>query len=283
MESYLLQKLTELDIPDLVELSTLLGWDYSAEEMTTVLKAGLVYGHKDEAGKTVSSSAIFPYGEELASLGVVMVHPDHRRRGLGKEAVVRCMKELASVPTMLVATSEGVPLYEGVGYKTVGTLHKFLCDQYRAEHAPPLAEGYEILPLSSEDLEAVVQLDQLALGGQRRPFLQTRISQAKEGILLKQGNEIVGYGLSIQGPVYLVIGSIVAPDAAAAMNMVHHLAQNHDGKLRIDVPSEHHHLHGELEARGFTLVNQPPIMLANSDRLPPRNGTLFAISSQAFG
>ncbi|MCK9905732.1 GNAT family N-acetyltransferase, partial [Frankia sp. Cpl3] len=195
-----------------------------------VLHSGTVYGHKDETGKVVSSAAIFPYGEQLASLGVVMVHPDHRRRGLGKEAVMRCMEELSGVPTMLVATAQGVPLYESLGYQTVGTLHKFLCDQYKPADSLSFGQKYEILPLTTGHFEAVVRLDQMSIGGERRQFLAARVAQAKEGIILQQAGEIVGYGLSVQGPNYLVIGSIVAPDAAGALQMINHLAQNHFGK-----------------------------------------------------
>lgn len=282
MDSLTLHRLDEADIPDLVELSAHLDWDYSPEEVATVMKTGVVYGHKNK-GKTISSAAIFAYGDALASVGMVMVHPDYRRRGLGKDATRKCLADFPLVPAMLVATAQGVPLYENLGFKTVDSLHKYICEQYMPPVQYALDERHTILPLTADHFEDVVRLDREALGEDRRRFLEVRIAQAKEGFILLQDEQLTGYGLSVQGPVHLVIGSIVAPNARLAAALIHRLAEGHTGKMRIDVPAQQKQLHATLESSGFEMVNQPPVMLLHAEKLPGRKETLFAIASQAYG
>ncbi|WP_100374854.1 hypothetical protein [Bacillus sp. FJAT-45037] len=61
------------------------------------------------------------------------------------------------------------------------------------------------------------------------------------------------------------------------------LAFNHKGNLRIDITSGNDCLTNFLRKRGFENVSNPPVMIINSDRMPERNNTLWAISAQVFG
>lgn len=60
------------------------------------------------------------------------------------------------------------------------------------------------------------------------------------------------------------------------------LALNHQGKLRIDVPSSNNELMLLLDKNGFEKVSEPPIMMKNSVNMPFRNKELFAIAAQVF-
>ncbi len=61
------------------------------------------------------------YGTELAWIGMVLVHPDFRRRGLGKALLEHCIHYLRSEREIdcikLDATPEGRPLYEKLGFE----------------------------------------------------------------------------------------------------------------------------------------------------------------------
>ena len=97
--------------------------------MEVVLRSGHFFAHRGPGGKVVSTAAIFPYST-LASLGVVMVDPDYRRRGLATRLVDACISAVPDRPILLVATEEGKPLYEKLGFKTVGTLDKLVAKRY---------------------------------------------------------------------------------------------------------------------------------------------------------
>ncbi|EMT50250.1 acetyltransferase [Brevibacillus borstelensis AK1] len=98
-----------------------------------------------------------------------------------------------------------------------------------------------------------------------------------------QDGAVIGYGLSVEGPVNLILGPIVAFDLQGAKQIVEQLASGYQGKLRIDVPSGHEEFLVFLEQCGFQKASQPPIMIRNAEKLPERNGHLYAIAAQAFG
>ena len=67
-----------------------------------------------------------------------------------------------------------------------------------------------------------------------------------------------------------------------AMRMVHYLAREHNGKLRIDVPEGKKDFMKELEITGFKKVNTPPIMMKNSDKLLKRNNGDYIVLRHKF-
>lgn len=277
------------DIPSLVELSATLGWDYSTEDLTTIFASGIAYGHKTETGQLLSSAAVFPYGPELASLGMVMVDPEHRRKGLGQTATQKVMESLPdkNTPIMLVATQQGYPMYEKMGYRTIGTLHKFIAETYQPHEDEQQIDltGYQIQHLTHDNFAEILRLDTDSLGTDRKTFLQARLNQSQTGVILRRtkDNTAAGFALSIPGTAVTILGPVTAPNPTLAFALIDHLARQTTAPLRIDIPSEQTALIEKLPAHGFTLQTQPPVMLWNAEHLPPRNNTLFGIAAQAFG
>lgn len=272
------------DIPGLIDLSNSVGWDYDLDEVTTVISSGRIYGHKNEEGEIVSSAAIIDYGSRLASIGMVIVREDYRGMGLGKIATLKCLESVPiNTSVMLIATEEGKPMYEKMGFNTIDSVYKFLCNSY--EPLITSSDFYSnISPLSEEDLSGVISLDTEAFGVNRETFLMNRINQSADSLVVKSlDGAIIGCGLSVKGPVNLILGPIVAADSETALLITNELAKNHLGKLRIDVPSGNETFMSNLEKCGFIKVSQPPIMVINSNELPLRNNTLYGIAAQIFG
>ncbi|KSU63163.1 acetyltransferase [[Bacillus] enclensis] len=270
------------DIKDLMELSASVGWDYDEYEIGTVLSSGKIFGHKNAEGKIVSSAAIVLYDNKLASIGMVIVHKEYRGMGLGKDATQKCLDFTSSnTSIMLIATEEGRPLYDKMGFITVDCVHKFLCDEYN-----PLNRSGDVTikRFSSNNITEILKLDKAAFGDKRSKFLQNRINQSEQCLVVRDNKaNIIGYGISILGPVNLILGPIVAPESQTAALILDKLASRHQGKLRIDVPSGNEDFMLFLEQQGFKQVSQPPVMVINSAEMPPRNKTLFGIAAQIFG
>ncbi|MDC2864429.1 GNAT family N-acetyltransferase [Bacillus sp. BP-3] len=283
-KNFKLSILDENDIEGLISLSELVGWDYDRNEIRTVMSSGKILGHKNEMGQIVSSAAIIAYDTNLASIGMVIVNPKYRGQGLGKKATKECINLAAEKTSiMLIATTEGKPLYKKMGFHEVGYVHKFICNNYTAsdEYFSTRLKAEE---LRENDLNTVIELDKNAFGDSRREFLVNRIRQSHQSLVLKdEFGSILGYGLSILGPVNLILGPIVAPDYKAAAFLTHQLAFNHKGKLRIDIPTRDELFMTFLKDSGFEKVSQPPIMIINSDSMPIRNNHLYGIAAQIFG
>ncbi|MFB5686135.1 GNAT family N-acetyltransferase [Bacillus cereus] len=278
------ERLSKEQIGDIVALSSYIGWDYNREEIDTVFNSGIVYGVWNERKELIASAAIILYGEALASIGMVIVHPDYKGRGIGKVITNSCMSSVsAQTPIMLIATDEGKPLYEKLGFRAVSYVSKYICNSYNAKDYCVRNEDY-VMNYEEGDLEKIIKIDEYGFGTNRKEFLKKRIMQSEQCVVVKDTEEnIIGYGLSIQTPENKIIGPVVAKNNAMAMRMVHDLARGHNGKLRMDVPEGKNDFMKELEIAGFKKVNTPPIMMKNSNRLIKRNSELYSIAAQIFG
>ncbi|EEM48556.1 GNAT family N-acetyltransferase [Bacillus cereus] len=278
------ERLREEQIGDIVALSSYIGWDYNREEVETIFNSGIVYGVWNERKELIASAAIILYGEALASIGMVIVHPDYKGRGIGKRITNSCMNSVsAQTPFMLIATDEGRPLYEKLGFRAVSYVSKYICNSYNTKDHCIENEGY-MMNYEECDLEKIIKIDRDAFGTSRNDFLKQRIMQSEQCVVVKDTKEnVVGYGISIQTPENKIIGPVVAKNNAMAMRIVHNLARGHNGRLRMDVPEGKNDFMKELEIAGFKKVNTPPIMMKNSDQLLKRNNELYSIAAQIFG
>ena len=278
------ERLREAKTGNIVSLSSYIGWDYNREEIETIFNAGIVYGVWNEREELIASAAIILYGEKLVSIGMVIVHPDYKGRGIGKIITEACVKSVsAHTPIMLIATDEGKPLYEKLGFRAVSYVSKYICNSYNAKDYCVRNEDY-VMNYEEGDLEKIIKIDEYAFGTNRKEFLKKRIMQSEQCIVVRDKEQnVLGYGLSIQTPENKIIGPVVAKNDEMAMRIVHDLARGHNGKLRIDVLEGKKDFMKVLEIAGFKKVNIPPIMMKNSNRLLKRNSELYSIAAQIFG
>lgn len=277
-----IEKMAQNDIGELISLSKAVGWDYDQAGIETIMASGTIFGYRNKEGKLAACAALIPYRNQLASIGIVIVHPESRGLGLGRSVTQRCIDSMnGNASIMLIATPDGKPMYEKMGFKAVDCVHKLICDDYRpAENLP----NYSIRPFQEEDFRVLVELDRDATGADRETFLKARIRQAKECVvMMEKEDKICGFGLSITGPANMTLGPIVAGNDSVACSLVQRLATGHTGKLRIDVSSGKEEFLSFLKERGFQQVSQPPIMMLGNETMPTRNGALFAIAAQSFG
>lgn len=183
---------------------------------------------------------------------------------------------------MLVATEEGKPLYEKLGFKTVGTLDKLVAKRYTGGLGKTAHQG-TVHPVSKKVIEEIIDLDEKAFGTRRERLLRLRIEQTSIGAVLRnRAGRAAGFALGVPGPERMVIGPVVAPDEEAAALLIDRIAGWAPGPVRNDIPSQHRRLADFLTRRGFETVRHPPVMMRNGNALPP-GGHLFAVASQAFG
>lgn len=285
-ETLKLVEFTNDNISSLIALSASVGWDYEYDEISTVLSSGKVFGHIDSEENIVSSAAIILYDGGLASIGMVIVHGDFRGMGLGKKVTQRCLEEVQHLnrDTLLIATPDGKPLYEKMGFREVDCVHKFICEKFVPITTGLYPTSYTIKDYQPSDLPALLNLDKGAFGDKRSKFLRTRIQQSKTCLVVRDSNKrVIAFGIGVAGPIHLILGPIVAPDNQIAVSLLEKLTYGYEGSLRIDVPSGHGMFMASLEKCGFHKVSQPPIMIYPSSGMPARNHTYYGIAAQVFG
>lgn len=273
--------MTRKNLWEIVQLSDRLGWDYTRQELDLALQTGRLFGFQKGNAGVVATSGIFPW-PGLASLGMVMVHPEFRRMGLGRRVTEAALKMIPDIPVMLVATDEGKTLYEKLGFRTVDHLYKLVATSLQGEEIPP-PNGLTLSPVTPGDLKAILTLDRKTFKADRSVFLKQRIHHRSAcGFKLETGSgQITGYALGFQNPGMLVIGPVVAPAPQPAFHLIHQIALRHQGKMRVDIFPDPFLLE-QLQKSEFQLVRTPPVMLKNRDALPFRPH-LYAVAAQAYG
>ncbi|UTE71770.1 GNAT family N-acetyltransferase [Rossellomorea marisflavi] len=269
------------DKKNIVQLSREVGWDYCEEDVEEVLKSGRMVGHRLDSGEVISSAALFPYGEELATLGVVIVNPAYKGRGLGRELAEAVLASKGERSILLVATREGKPLYEKMGFRETGMITKYIASTF---HPAQIQHELFLAPMTYEDIEEVAKLDTQAFRGDRIEMLRARYERSISAVVLRDSlGRMIGYGMCVQGSVHRVAGPVVAPTAYEAAGILQELLRMGEGSVRLDTSTDDDAFHSYLEGFGFEEDSHSPIMVLGEDVLAARNGMLFALASQALG
>jgi len=113
--------LTVNDIPLTMRLSSLAGWNQTADDWGILLElAPRGCFCIDIHGEPVATATLLLYGRWLGWIGMVLTHPNHRRQGLARqllEHVLVCADSLAIRTLKLDATDQGQSLYQSLGFK----------------------------------------------------------------------------------------------------------------------------------------------------------------------
>ena len=149
-------------------------------------------------GVCVTSS----YGES-GVVGNFIVATEVRGRGIGTQILEHAIAYLRGRGVrnvLLDAAPAAIPLYERVGFRKVCPLLRFV---------GPLAGQSRpgVRPMVAADLEAVVELDREAFGGDRSFFLERRRSALPELCqVLERGGTIAGYVMGRRAGAGVAVG-----------------------------------------------------------------------------
>jgi len=141
-------------VNDALSLSTGAGWNQTMADWLALMSDspdGCLGMACD--GKIVATTTLVCYEKRLAWIGMVLTHPDYRRRGFARTLVSRAM-ELArerEVRTIkLDATDQGRPLYQSLGFRDEQPVERWGCDvtsieEYRLRTPPFIDDGGYLL------------------------------------------------------------------------------------------------------------------------------------------
>ena len=112
--------LTDGDIGAALALQQLEGWNQTVRDWSRLLQlapTGCFAAELD--GRLSGTVTTITYGGALAWIGMMLVAPEHRRRGIGTKLLSTALDYLQTAGIAAVkldATPVGQPLYEGLGF-----------------------------------------------------------------------------------------------------------------------------------------------------------------------
>jgi GNAT superfamily N-acetyltransferase len=208
------------DLDDLLVLSGAAGWNQTAAdwERTLALSGEFAYGI-EASGRIVSTTTAVRHGLDLAWIGMVLTHPEHRGKGYARQLLEHTLKQLrsAGVPWVkLDATEQGRPIYAKLGFEEECAVERW----HRAAGKGPVPE----CPPHIHDYVVDPSFDRAYFGHYRVPLLN---ALAREGSAMVVG---YGYAMGRPGAKAAYFGPCVVRTREAARRLLEWFLSRHPGQ-----------------------------------------------------
>ncbi|KPH07447.1 N-acetyltransferase (plasmid) [Rhizobium acidisoli] len=256
-------------------LSRQAGWPHRPEdwEMAHALSEGVV---AIEGDRVVGTVLVTPYKQDCATINMVIVDEAMRGRGLGRKLMQAAMELAGDRPLRLVATADGLPLYEKLGFRQTGRIlqHQGIAAECDAPTATSAA--------ATTDFSAITELDRQALGANRADLI-AYLAKVGELAVLRRNGRVAGFAVLRSFGRGEVIGPVIAGNVEDAKALVTHFIALRPGVfLRVDTTAAAG-LSDWLAEQGFAHVGGGIAMMKPTIPAADSVATIFALASQALG
>ena len=277
--SLVMRPLTVLDLQAATELSVEQGWPHRLEDWQLFLTLGEGLAAEQD-GKLIGTTLAWRYGENMSTIGLVIVSPPAQGRGIGRKLMEAMISRLGDRTIVLNATEEGLPLYQKLGFVEIGRIYQhqgLLKDVPLAE----LAQGDRIRPKGKADSNIAISYS--AASGMDRHALFDALTAESRTVVYTRDNAPVGFAMLRRFGRGWSIGPVVAGDAANAKALILHWLAVKQGRFcRIDVTSEGG-LSNWLGSLGLPCVGSVHTMVRGPAPVSGPEAKVFSIAAQALG
>lgn len=221
-----IRPLTERDVPSAMKLKESAGWNQTEADWLRLLRLEPRGCFAATVGErlvgTVTTTA---YGRKLAWVGMVLVDPSLRRRGIASRLMGAALSYLDGerVETVkLDATPDGRHVYERLGFEPELTIERW---QRPGDDArPERTRGPAASIFESVRREEVLELDRAAFGADRARLVEALFAESLvTSVTWTIERVVVGYALAREGASADYVGPVVAPDLATADRLLEQL------------------------------------------------------------
>jgi len=281
-----LRRMTEADLPTADALRQRAGWNQTLGDWRRTLRleprgcfVAVVSG---EVVGTVTTTA---YGPALAWIGMMLVHPEHQRRGIGTQLMrqaLEYLRERGVACIKLDATPAGRPVYEKLGFLPESTLTRWQRPSSSTQTPEPITEGTR--ELTEAVWEAVDIMDQADFGASRARLLRSLAHDSSAALVWPDRGRVVGYGMLRPGSNADYLGPIVCSSDAGRLALAAALlGRAGDHSVIWDVPDQNEPAKTTAQRFGFVPLRPLTRMCLGQNLVIGNPGAQFAIADPAVG
>jgi GNAT superfamily N-acetyltransferase len=236
-------------------------------------------------GQSAGTATTIVYGPTVAWIGMVLVHPDHRRRGIGSALLQRCidhLRERGVSSIKLDATPAGKRVYDGLGFKDEWPLARW---ERTSPWPHPARPDTRIRDWRESDVRLVDRLDTAAFGACRLRLLQALVPQSRCALVFEAApGQIDGYGLMRKGARACYLGPAAAASTEAGLGLVEALVSRSAGEtIYWDIPDANTAAVEWARQQGFTLQRPLIRMYLGENSAPSDPRKQFALAGPEVG
>ena len=279
MERTEVRLLFESDIPAAMQLKEAAGWNQTEADWRRLIKLepnGCFAAIEND--QLVGTTTTTTYGDELAWIGMVIVDPRQRRRGIATRLLETALAYLDSKVAVikLDATAEGSPVYEKFGFKT-----ESLVERWRGSIESRSLERED----TAIDLNALLALDRRAFSADRSQLIKYLLDDSRISPVLvnDESGSLTGYALARAGTKAVYIGPVVTTDTTHAENLLDRsVGQLSGSNVYIDFSNECGLSSSVLADRGF-VKERDLIRMSYGSRIVKTAPLVIAIAGPEIG
>ena len=236
-------------------------------------------------GQVVGTATLTLYGITLAWVGMMLVHPEYRRQGIGKRLLEHCLaqsRQRGVRTVVLAATPAGKQLYDSLGFVQQYTLSRWAGRSAIAcsgSLPTGMAEWHET------DSVHVERLDTEAFGVSRSAMRDALAADSiSKRVLRSPSNQIEGYGFLREGADAAYLGPVVARTAEAGIELLEALLERSNAEnVYLDSPDANSAAAHWAQKRGFS-IQRPLIQMFVGASPPPGNPEMqFGLAGPEVG
>ncbi|HEX5412020.1 MAG TPA: GNAT family N-acetyltransferase [Terriglobia bacterium] len=276
-----LRTMTSADIPAGMRLKDLAGWNQTPADWRCFLESSRqgCFGAEVD-GKVIGTAATIVYEQRFAWIGMVLVDPEFRGRGIGTRLLRRTIEYLdeIGIQTMkLDATPAGRPIYQKLGFQDEYEIERWLLKR-PASKAAPASELHSTL-------DHVLQMDREIFGADRSSLLRSLAAENPDfALAAEREGEIAGYTFGRRGTLADHLGPWMARDGEAAAELLDEfLMCSKRESVFVDALKQRRMASEMLLARGFKVSRPLTRMVRGPNAYPGRPEMLCAILGPEFG
>jgi ribosomal protein S18 acetylase RimI-like enzyme len=276
------------DIPAGMRLKEIAGWNQTAADWERFLKANPDGCFVAEAGGQICGTATaITYEGRFAWVGMVLVDPEFRGRGIGTQLLERAIEHLDAlkIPTIkLDATPMGQPLYEKLGFLAEYEIERCTLKKAAGQQVN-VSDSPLVMDLSGGSLEDICKADGGIFGADRSALLKSLSEAAPEFAAgIWDAENLQGYSFGRHGSFADHLGPWMSRDAETGRRLLEaFLARSSREILVVDCMKANVTAVKLLKSFGFGYSRTLTRMYRGANDYAGRPKLLWAIMGPEFG
>lgn len=281
-----LRLMTAGDMPFADHLRALEGWNQTLEDwqrfLTTEPNGCFVAVWNGTPAGTIVTTV---HGPELGWIGMLLVHPDYRRRGIGNTLLKWCIQYLRGRRVRCIkldATPAGKEVYDVLGFKDEWALSRWEGVSVPSKQGTP---DLRIRNWQEADSRMIDRLDAEAFGVSRHRIIQALAHQSLSVLVLEsEPGRMAGYGLLRKGSRAMQLGPVVAASADSGISLIQALVAHSLGdRIFWDIPHKNTAATEWAEQQGFIVQRSLTRMYLGENSAAGDPQKQFALAGPELG
>jgi GNAT superfamily N-acetyltransferase len=266
-----IRQMTLDDIDLAMTLKDQVGWNQTRDDIRRLVEyepEGCFIAEFE--GVPVGTVSTTSYGTKVAWIGMMLVLPEYRRRGIARRLMqtsIDYLRERNVTCIKLDATPLGQPLYEQLGFHAEWDFQRWERE----------GENVATFPLDGELSSALIAMDETAFGADRSRWLNSVASGCR--VVATQSS----YGMLRPGSVATYLGPVVSENSSQAASMIGEMLTTAEGRVFWDIPTGNSVAESLAAQHGLQPVRQLLRMWSGDANVAGRPELQFALLDPTTG